>query len=257
MNRSWRALIRIVRCTAFLGAWTIRLRVCRPARTSPDYEAWRRRFFGGAARGLLRRLGVELDVEGEFPAGAGILAANHLGYLDVLVLAALGPSVFVSRADVADWPLLGPLTRWCGTIYIDRGRHEQIPLVVEQMGQALGTGARVVFFPEGTSGAGDRVMPFRGPLFEVAMRTAAQVHVAALSYRTEPGDPVARDSVCWWGDAGFFRHFFGLAGLRRVRARVRFSTAPVTGVDRKELARNCHARISEHFEPVTGSGGPA
>jgi 1-acyl-sn-glycerol-3-phosphate acyltransferase len=227
----------------------------RPRPGTADYEAWRRDYFTGAGSGILERMNVQLEVEGVFPEQGGVLVTNHLGYLDVLVLASLGPTVFVSRADVQHWPLIGRLTRWCSTIYIDRTKREQIPAVIGEMKSALATGAQVVFFPEGTSGSGEEVMPFRASLFDVAADGDAPVRVAALSYRTPAEEPPARDSVCWWGDAGFPRHFFVLAGLTQVTASVNFPGAVFRSGDRKELAQRCHAAVTEAFVPVTGSQG--
>ena len=256
MIRSLRALGRIVRAAGFLAGWTLRMRRRRPPEGSDGYEEWRREFFGGAVRGILERLNVQVEATGTFPGTGGILVSNHLGYLDVFVLASLGPTVFVSRADVEHWPVFGPLTRWCSTIYIDRGRRDQIPAVIEAMTDALSTGSQVVFFPEGTSGSGDTVKPFRPSLFGVATQGRIPVHAATLSYATLPDDPVARDSVCWWGDDSFLSHFFGLAGLREVRASAHFIEQPFLGDDRKELASRCHEAVLEHFQPVTGSEAP-
>jgi hypothetical protein len=80
------------------------------------------------------------------------------------------------------------------------------------------------------------------------------VHAAVLSYRTEPGDPAARNSVCWWGDAGFLSHFLRLASLRSVRASVRFLPEAFVDDDRKRLATSCQRAIGAAFVPVTGSG---
>src|SRR4051812_14764655 len=44
-------------------------------------------------------LGVELTVHGTPPA-AGMLACNHLSYLDIVVLASTRPQVFLSKAEV-------------------------------------------------------------------------------------------------------------------------------------------------------------
>jgi 1-acyl-sn-glycerol-3-phosphate acyltransferase len=248
---------RILRTATFLASWTLRMRRQRPAMGSEQYENWRRAYFGGSARGILARLNVQVEITGEFPSTGGILVSNHLGYLDVLVLASLGPTVFVARADVERWPVLGALTRWCSTIYIDRERRDQIPAVIGAMADALSTGSQVVFFPEGTSGSGETVMPFRASLFGVATAGEIPVHVATLTYATLPGDPVARHSVCWWGDESFAGHFFGFAGLREVRASVHFSDRTFKGENRKELASRCHEAVLEYFEPVTGSEGPA
>jgi 1-acyl-sn-glycerol-3-phosphate acyltransferase len=253
--RWFRAIGRILRVVIFLAGWSLRMRRQRPDLGSEQYEDWRRAYFGGSVRGILDRLNVQVESTGEFPSTGGILVSNHLGYLDVFVLASLGPTVFVSRSDVAHWPVFGALTKWCSTIYIDRERRDQIPAVIEAMTDALSTGSQVVFFPEGTSGSGETVMPFRASLFGVATVGKIPVHAATLTYATLPQDPVARNSVCWWRDDSFVSHFFGLAGLREIRARVHLIDRTFSGGDRKELAKRCHQAVLEHFEPVTGSEG--
>lgn len=254
MIRAFRSLFRIARTFGFLVGFTARMRLRQPPPDSPDYETWRREYFGGACRGILRRLNARVEVDGTFPLEGGFLVTNHLGYFDVLVLASLGPVVFVSRADVEHWPLVGRLTKWCSTIYIDRARREQIPSVVDEMRSALATGSQVVFFPEGTSGPGDAVMPFRASLFDAASAGDVPVRVGALSYATRSGDPAAREAVCWWGDAGFARHFFRLAGLSQITAKVTFPDGVYRSADRKVLAQQCRDAVQSAFVPVTGSG---
>ena len=98
-------------------------------------------------------------------------------------------------------------------------------------------------------------MPFRASLFDVATADEIPVRVGALTYRTAPGEPPARDSVCWWGDAGFARHFIGLVGLSQITARVVFPDEVFRSRDRKELAQATEAAVSAAFVPVTGSEG--
>jgi len=247
---------RVLSVSTFLIVWSLRMRLRRPRASDEAYEEWRREYLRRAAQGILDRLGVRVQAHGDFPRQAGLLVTNHLGYLDVMVLASLGPTVFVSRADVQQWPIVGKLTAWCQTIYIDRGRRDQIPAVIDSMRSALATGASVVFFPEGTSGPGDEVMPFRASLFGLAVEESIPVRAAVLGYRTDPADRPARDSVCWWGDASFAPHLLGLAALREVAASVHFIEHDFVATDRKELARDCHDAIASHFVPVTGNGGP-
>lgn len=250
MGPSLRALRRATVGGAFLLTWTSAFLLARPFCRGPRAERWRRSYLGGACRGLLRIAGVRVRVEGEVPPGPGFLVTNHLGYLDVLVLAAQVEGVFVSRADVETWPLLGRLTRWSGTVYLDRERRADIPTVLQRMQAWLDRGALVVFFPEGTSGSGDAVMPFRSSLFDAAVRTAAPVHCATLRYDTAPGDPPARLAVNWWGDMEFAPHLWGLLGLRHVEARVCFAPDAIAGLDRKQTAARAHHAVSVRFEPM-------
>jgi|HubBroStandDraft_6_1064221.scaffolds.fasta_scaffold51449_3 1-acyl-sn-glycerol-3-phosphate acyltransferase len=182
----------------------------------------------------LRRLGIELRPEGEFPS-CGLLVANHLGYLDILVLSAMHPCVFVSKKEVRSWPLFGLMARLSGTVFVDRARTSAAHTANEQMSQALAQGAVVVLFPEGTSSDGSRVLPFRPALFDAAARTSANVVSAHISYDVADGS--AASDVCYWGEMSFFPHLLRLLSRHEIRARVRFAAETRKFADRKLAAR--------------------
>jgi 1-acyl-sn-glycerol-3-phosphate acyltransferase len=133
---------------------------------------------------------------------------NHLGYLDILMLATQVDAPFVAKAEVAHWPVIGLLCRSVGTIFIDRARKRDLPRVIDEMVAALQRGRRVIFFPEGTSTSGATVLPFRSPLFEATIRTGVPVRYASLAYCTPKGAPPAHQVVCWWGDMTFIDHVY-------------------------------------------------
>jgi 1-acyl-sn-glycerol-3-phosphate acyltransferase len=176
--------------------------------------------------------------------------ANHLSYVDIIVLSSLVDGCYVSRGDVEHWPVVGMLCRSMRVIFVDRSRRADVMRVANLMEERLAEGEGVIFFPEGTSSAGDRVGAFKPSLFDCAVRSGVPVHYAALGYETGPGDPPAYLSVCWWGDMTFAPHFFALLGLRRVRASVRFGEGPIAGDDRKELAEALRDAVGARFVPV-------
>ncbi|HKQ61134.1 MAG TPA: lysophospholipid acyltransferase family protein, partial [Candidatus Polarisedimenticolaceae bacterium] len=185
---------------------------------------------------LSRVLGIDVDVRGTPPRPPFLLVCNHLSYVDVLVLAAHVDASFVAKAEIARWPLVGRLCRAVDTLFVDRGSKRALPEAVEQLGSWLENGRGVVLFPEGTSSDGSSVLPFRSPLLEIAAAGGWPVSYAALSYAVAPEDPPARVAVCWWGEAGFLGHLWGLLALARIRARVVFGAAPICESDRKLLA---------------------
>lgn len=208
------------------------------------------RFFRGWARSILGLLRVRVEISGLPPRPPFLLVANHLSYLDILVLASRLPCVFVSKAEVRRWPLLGPICTALGTIYIDRGQRREIPRVLAEIEAALDSGLGVVFFPEGTSSRGETVAPFKSPLLELPVRLGWPVHHATLGYRTPPGEPPARDSVCFWGSAHFARHALGILELRGIFASLHLDPEPIVESDRKLLAERLREAILERFEPV-------
>ena len=226
-------------------------------------DAIRRGAGEGWARGTLRAwgraacaiLGLHVRCEGAPPRDAPFfLASNHLGYLDVITIAAHVPCRFVAKADVASWPVLGALARAGRTIFVDRTSRADLPRVVRLMDEARRAGASVTFFPEGTSSGGDVLLPFRTSLFEAPASAGYPVFCVSLSYATPAGAPAARTAVCWWGDMTFMDHFWGLLRLPRIDGRLAFASTPAEGADRKALAASARARIESVFTPMPGGG---
>ena len=209
----------------------------------------RRRLFRLWSRAVLRLIGVRVRAHGTAPTAPVALVANHLSYLDVLVLGAcLHPDVrFVAKADVARWPAFGRLASAVGTIFIDRTRKRDLLRVLPLLESRLGAGDTVVFFPEATSSPGRELLRFRSPLFEAALRAGRPVAIAALGYETRAGDPPAATAVCWWGDMEFLPHLFGLMRLRGVEARVEFSEELLWDDDRKRLALRAHEATAKRL----------
>lgn len=213
-------------------------------------EAWRRRLFSLWARTALRVLGVELSVSGPVPTDPGFLVSNHLGYLDIPVLAACLPAVFVSKSEVRAWPVLGFLSHSMRTIYVRRERKRELPEVNREIDAALARGDSIVVFPEGTSTNGSGLAPFRTSLLAPAAAAGLPVRYACLHYETAGGDPPASLAVAWWGDMAFLPHVLELLALRGVRARVSFGPGPVSERDRKLLAEKLRQGVDRLFVPI-------
>ncbi len=172
-----------------------------------------------------------------------MLISNHLGYLDIVVFAATVNATFVSKKEVAHWPLIGPLVRLLGTIFVDRTRPRDVARVNGLIDDALGAGRGVIVFAEGTSSGGDDVLPMRPSLLGPAAGGRYPVRYARLAYATSKGAPAARDAVCWWGDAEFLPHAWGLFRIPRIDALLHFGRESVANDNRKELALTLHERI--------------
>jgi 1-acyl-sn-glycerol-3-phosphate acyltransferase len=195
-----------------------------------------------SARKLMRCLNLRADYSGE-PPRLGLLVSNHLGYLDILVLAARQPAVFVSKADVRGWPVFGFLTRLAGTLFVRRERRGDVSPLNEQMAAVLRVGMVLVVFPEGTSSDGRQVLPFFSSLLQPAVTVGCPVTPAFIRY--ELADGSVADEVCYWGDMMFGAHFLNLLAKRAIRAHVRFGAARPPGDDRKPLARGLQRAVRD------------
>ena len=187
-------------------------------------------------------MGIRVSIAGPIPGG-GLIVANHLGYVDILVLAAAAPTVFVAKAEVRSWPVFGWFARRSGTIFAERGRAASAARSNLEMAAALRTSGRVVLFPEGTSSGGETVLPFKSALLETAQ--GRPVWVAALHYSLSPGEGDPAEEVCYWKDMSLPPHLLRLLGQPRIFATLVFSPEPEMGAERKTLARRLQARVLE------------
>ena len=173
------ALWRLLRGTNHVlrGLWIIRREFDRLTSSQRDLvvREW--------SRQMLRIMGVTLVVRGTPPArGPVLLVANHISWLDILVMDAAHPARFVSKADVKRWPVLGALITGAGTLYIERESRRDAMRVVHQMAAALLGDDTLAVFPEGTTGDGGELLPFHANLIQAAISAEAPALPVALQY---------------------------------------------------------------------------
>lgn len=191
-------------------------------------------------RAALSRLNVEIVVQGEVPP-SGLITANHLSYLDIMVLSAVTDCAFVAKSQVRHWPVFGWMATMSGTVYVDRDRPLATADVNEAVAAVLREGIRVVMFPESTSTDGSHVLPFRSSLFGSAVAERQLITPAFLIYQTADGN-VATD-VCYWGDMTFVPHLMRMLSLRHISTEVRFGPSSGDLIDRKAAATQMHSAV--------------
>ena len=173
------ALWRLLRASAHVlrGLWIIRREF---GRLTSDQRALRVREW---SRQMLAIMGVMLVVRGTPPVrGPVLLVANHISWLDILVMDAAHPARFVSKADIKHWPVLGSLITGAGTLYIERASRRDAMRVVHQMAAALTAGDTLAVFPEGTTHDGRTLLPFHANLIQAAISAHAPALPVALQY---------------------------------------------------------------------------
>jgi 1-acyl-sn-glycerol-3-phosphate acyltransferase len=237
-------LVLIVTVTSCLFAvWWLGQLLLR--RSSQSSHNWRRRLVRLWSRATVRLLGARVTSDGPIPPAPCVLVSNHLGYVDIPILASCLDTLFVSKVEVRSWPLIGRAASAIGTIFVDRTSRRSIPAVNARIRAALSDQDRVLFFPEGTSTGGSGVLAFKSSLLEPAADSGYPVFCAAVHYSTLPGAPHASQAVCWWGDMDFQAHFLRLLRLSQFHARVVFHAQPHLGGGRKQLAERTEQVVKD------------
>jgi 1-acyl-sn-glycerol-3-phosphate acyltransferase len=205
--------------------------------TLPSARAsWLRR----SARRLLCVFGITFRSSGDVPS-SGLLVSNHLSYLDIVVLAACTPAVFVAKREVKYWPVFGWFASLAGTIFVDREKRTHVGQLTNEMEATLDRGQLVILFPEGTSSGGQTVLPFKSSLLEPATRQPHPLAAALIRYELADGN--VAEEVCYWKDMTFLPHLINLMSKRAILASVQFTQLREGSRDRKELARQLHAEV--------------
>jgi 1-acyl-sn-glycerol-3-phosphate acyltransferase len=172
---AWRLLHALAHALAGWRTITFEFPRLTPQARQERVQSWARR--------MLAILGIELRVLGTPPSqGPLLLVANHISWLDILVMHAARHCRFVAKADVKRWPLIGTLATGGGTLYIERESRRDAMRVVHHMADALRAGDILAVFPEGTTSDGRALLPFHANLVQAAISAQAPAQPVALSF---------------------------------------------------------------------------
>jgi 1-acyl-sn-glycerol-3-phosphate acyltransferase len=197
--------------------------------------------------GLVRAMGLTLQVSGTARPGATLIVANHISWLDVAAIHAAAPHArFVSKSDVLAWPLLGWLIRNAGTLFIERERKRDAVRVVHAVAAALQSGATVAVFPEGTTGLGPEPLPFHANLLQAAVATGTPVQPVVLRF----DDRVGRFSLAatFIGETTLLQSLWRVASARQLAVSVELM--PPLGTqhaDRRALAQHLRELVAQRL----------
>jgi 1-acyl-sn-glycerol-3-phosphate acyltransferase len=134
------------------------------------------------ARAVLAGLGISHRAVGRVPQSGALLVANHVSWLDVVVILAHAPAKLLAKREVRQWPLIGRLAATLGTVFVDRSRPKTLPATVGRIRDELVAGGVVAVFPEGTTWCGRMGGTFRPAMFQAAVDAAAPVVPVRLTF---------------------------------------------------------------------------
>jgi 1-acyl-sn-glycerol-3-phosphate acyltransferase len=222
-------------------------------------------------RVLCALIGVRIrEVGVRSTASPALILSNHVSWLDICVISALSPVVFVAKSEVAGWPVFGWLAKLQRTIFINRqARHQTGAATSEIAGRLLG-GDAVVLFAEGTSSDGIRVLPFRSALVGAVHHalgnsthhTSIIVQPMSLAYVGFGGVPMGRalrQRVAWYGDADLMPHLARVLASGAVDVTVSWGEAVAydMSADRKAIARAAEKSVRRMTTAALRTAPPA
>lgn len=207
-------------------------------------------------RVLIWILGIRVRVVGApVRDRAVLLVSNHVSWADILVIGSIAPVAFISKSEVANWPLVGITAKLQRTVFVDRARRHQTGDAIAEIVSRLTGGTSMVLFAEGTSSDGNRVLPFRSALMGAVKEVAARGHFSApviqpmaISYTRINGVPMGRQHrpvIAWYGDLDFMPHIKALMERGAVDAVVSYGEPiPADGAtDRKAMTRKLESDV--------------
>jgi 1-acyl-sn-glycerol-3-phosphate acyltransferase len=186
-------------------------------------------------------LGLRIHIGGQREETA-LLVANHLSWIDIPLIGSLSPTVFLSKAEVRNWPLIGWLAAVAGTLFIARGAH-QTEKMSQRIASLLEAGQTVLVFPEGTSTDGTRIARFHPRLFAAGQLARTRIQPVAIRYGSGPQPhPIAP----FVGEDALLPHLFRVLRSQNIEASVHFLHPLETSTaTRRELAETSRRAIAE------------
>lgn len=239
---SLRAGWRLVRAMlhALAGLWIIVFVFPRRSelQRNAHVQAW--------AMEMLAVLGIRLELRGKPPeVGPVLLVANHISWLDILVMHAARHCRFVAKAEVRHWPLIGRLATGGGTLYIERESRRDAMRVVHHMAESLKRGEIVAVFPEGTTSNGQELLPFHANLIQAAISADAPAQPVSLSF-LDTATRKASLSPCYIDDDTLVSSLWRTLSGRPITAVVRYGAPQkANGKGRREWAAQLRSAVDD------------
>lgn len=199
---------------------------------------------------LLTFTGAKIKITGIKPPKTAlkntIVIANHISWLDTVVLLHLYSMRFIGKIEMLKWPLLRGIIKAGDTIFIDRKNKRILPNLNRQVADILGNGATIGLYPEGTSGDGKEISPFKAPLLESALMAHSQILPVVISYHKENN---ALATEVTFKKTGWFKSIFNILKLNNLSINVTILPIVMSQdfTTREELAKHLYGIVNNTY----------
>lgn len=187
---------------------------------------------------LCKIIGIDVVIKGAAPT-RGLIVANHISWTDIPVLSATCPLSFIAKREVSQWPFFGWLANLQGCEFINRESRQSTQPSANRLKQRLVNNDILVLFPEGTSGNGRKLLPFKSAFFSIVENSEITVMTATLVYSSRQGLPLSQRqwyNVSWMGGQSLLPNLWNMLSHSPLKVEVIFGSLANEG-SRKSLAR--------------------
>lgn len=204
---------------------------------------------------LLKIMGIKFSVKdytrGKAFTGKSLVVANHVSYVDVFVLAAIRPMVFISSVELSGKLFVGHISKLGGTVFVERRKYRNLRQEIESIASVLNHDFTVVLFPEAQTSDGTALLPFRPSLFESAIRSEADIVPVCIRYIKIDGRPLSmknKDHIVFHGGVKFIPHIIQLFRHHDIEMEISiFDRISTRDRSRKQLVRQTRGLIEKCY----------
>lgn len=195
-------------------------------------------------------IGVDIQVKGTPQPSPTFVVANHISWIDIIIISSVFPISFLSKSEIRKWPVIGTLAAKAGTLFIQRGAKNGAEEAIQLMQEKLVSGHSVASFPEAKTTDGTRVHLFHARLFAAAIDTNSVIQPVALTYPVDINNNDINPIVPYTNGPNLVTHAFRIMSAKRTIASVTVCEPIITeGKSRKELAQSARNAIAHIVTP--------
>ncbi len=199
---------------------------------------------------FLQKLHIEKRVHGEVVSGNHLMVANHISWMDIMVLHSIYATHFVAKSEIKKWPLVGWLSARVGTLFVKRGSMTDARNLNERIAHLLNSGQCVTLFPEGATSDGTEISKLYPGLFQAALDAQALdsdtdivVQPVVIIYRVNNNHS---HHLPYIGDASLWKNFWVVLSLESITVDVYFTPSIHTkNISRKELSDQSYQQMQK------------
>lgn len=175
-----------------------------------------------------------------------ILIANHPSALEDFGVPALFDIYPLAKAGVRDWVVLGRISDYAGTIYVERGSSQSRQSALQSMVDAVNKGKNLVIFPEGGCKGSRIYKEFKTGAFDISLQTGVPILPAFLHYHDQ--------EAFEWQDESLVLKLWQIfkSSNNRVDYYVHDAISPKGFSDKESYAEHVHAQYLEWQDEYFG-----